>query len=155
MELDVHSIVQDSRAVTPGSVFIAVRGTEVDGHMFLEDAIARGANVLICEESYYTDAPNVCVLEVENSRHILGKLAQAFAENPAEKLRVVGITGTNGKTTTATLVYQVLRKLDYKAALLGTVSKRIIDEEMGSSLTTSDPIELAADMQKMVAAGCE
>lgn len=155
METEVDRICQDSRAVTPNSVFIAVRGTEVDGHMFLEDAIAKGATVLICEESYYTDAPGVCVLEVENTREILGDLAQAFAGNPAQKLRVVGITGTNGKTTTATLVYQVLTKLNKKPALLGTVSKRILNQELDSSLTTSDPIELAEDMKKMVEVGCE
>lgn len=155
LKIDLNAVYQDSRQVTPGSVFIAVRGTEVDGHMFLEDAIARGANVLICEESFYTDAPNVCVMEVENTRSILGKIAQAFKDNPAKKLRIVGITGTNGKTTIATLVYQVLCKVDRKVSLLGTVSKRILEDEIDSSLTTSDPIELANDMRAMVDAGSE
>lgn len=141
--------------MTPGSVFIAIRGNEVDGHMFLEDAIARGANVLICEESFYTDAKDVCVIEVESTREILGTIAQQFAGNPAEKLTIVGITGTNGKTTVATLVYQVLTKLGKKASLLGTVSKRILEEELHSSLTTSDPIELASDMKAMTEAGSE
>lgn len=141
--------------MTPGSVFIAIRGNEVDGHMFLEDAIARGANVLICEESFYTDAKDVCVIEVESTREILGTIAQKFAGNPAEKLTTVGITGTNGKTTVATLVYQVLTKLGKKASLLGTVSKRILEEELHSSLTTSDPIELASDMKAMTEAGSE
>lgn len=152
---EITSIFQNSRDVTEGSVFIAVRGTEVDGHLFLEDAIYRGAKVLICEESYYTDAEGVCVMEVEDTRSILGKLAQAFAGNPAKDLRIVGITGTNGKTTTATLVYQILSQAGKKASLLGTVSKRIIDEEVSSSLTTSDPIELASDMKAMVEAGSE
>lgn len=152
---EITSIFQNSRDVTEGSVFIAVRGTEVDGHLFLEDAIYRGAKVLICEESYYTDAEGVCVLEVEDTRGILGKLAQAFAGNPADNLRIVGITGTNGKTTTATLVYQILSQVGKKASLLGTVSKRIIDEEVSSSLTTSDPIELASDMKMMIEAGSE
>lgn len=141
--------------MTPGSVFIAIRGNEVDGHMFLEDAIARGANVLICEESFYTDAKEVCVIEVESTREILGTIAQRFAGNPAEKLTTIGITGTNGKTTVATLVYQVLTKLGKKASLLGTVSKRILEEELHSSLTTSDPIELASDMKAMTEAGSE
>ncbi len=154
-EEDLHSIVQDSRQVKENSVFIAIEGHEVDGHMFLEDAISLGAKVLITEESYYTDAEGVCVMEVENTRALLGKLAQAFAGNPAEKLKIVGITGTNGKTTTATLVHQVLSSLGEKTSLLGTVSKKILEEELDSSLTTSDPIELANDMKKMVEAGSE
>ncbi len=155
LDVQLTGVHQDSRQITPGSVFIAIRGTEVDGHMFLEDAIARGANVLICEESYYTDAKDVCVIEVENTRKILGILAQEFAGNPAKKLTIVGITGTNGKTTVATLVYQVLSKLEKKASLLGTVSKRILDVEFDSALTTSDPIELASDMKAMKEVGSE
>ncbi len=155
LELQLDHIVQDSREVKEGSVFIAIRGNEVDGHMFLEDAIARGAKVLICEESFYTEESDISVIEVENTRDILGKLAQEFAGNPAQKLRIIGITGTNGKTTTATLVYQVMCKLGRKASLLGTVSKRILQKEIESSLTTSDPIELAKDMKMMVEAGSE
>ena len=154
-EGELRSIYQDSRQVTEGSVFIAVRGHEVDGHMFLEDAISQGAKVLIVEESYYTDAEGVCVMEVENTRLLVGKLAQAFAGNPAKKLKAIGITGTNGKTTTATLVHQILSELGEKASLLGTVSKKILGEELESSLTTSDPIELASDMKMMVEAGSE
>lgn len=155
LKVELTGIHQDSRQVTPGSVFIAIRGTEVDGHIFLEDAIARGANVLICEESFYTEAPEVSVIEVEDTRTILGTIAQAFAGNPARNLRIVGITGTNGKTTVATLVYQVLCKTGRKSSLLGTVSKRILLDELDSSLTTSDPIELANDMRAMVDAGSE
>ena len=150
----IGSIVQDSRQVTNGSVFIAIRGTEVDGHMFLEDAIHRGAKIIICEESYYTDA-EVCVIEVENTRSLIGSLAQKMVGNPGNQLKIVGITGTNGKTTTATLVYQVLSELGAKASLLGTVEKRILDTVLGSKLTTADPIELAADMKAMVDAGSE
>ncbi len=152
---DLHSLVQNSREVTEGSVFIAVRGHEVDGHMFLEDAISQGAKVLITEESYYTDADGVCIMEVENTRVLVGKLAQAFAGNPARKLSIIGITGTNGKTTTATIVHQVLSKVGKKASLLGTVSKRILEKEITSSLTTSDPIELADDMKMMVDVGSQ
>lgn len=144
----------DSREVREGSVFIAIRGTQVDGHMFLEDAINRGARVIICEESYYTDE-DVCVIEVENTQKLAGPIAQAFAGNPGDQLKVIGVTGTNGKTTTATLVYQVLSSCGKKASLLGTVSKRILDDEFDSKLTTSDPIELAKDMRSMVDAGSE
>ncbi|MDR9417830.1 UDP-N-acetylmuramoyl-L-alanyl-D-glutamate--2,6-diaminopimelate ligase [Gracilimonas sp.] len=152
---ELTTFVLDSREAEPGSVFIAIRGTQVDGHMFLEDAIDRGAKVIICEESFYTEEEDVCVIEVENTKPLAGPLAQAFYGNPAKNLKVIGITGTNGKTTTATLVYQTLRACDKKAALLGTVSKKILDDEFDSKLTTSDPIELAADMQQMVDMGCE
>jgi UDP-N-acetylmuramoyl-L-alanyl-D-glutamate--2,6-diaminopimelate ligase len=153
-EGEVGPLVQDSRQVTDGSVFIAIRGTEVDGHMFLEDAIHRGAKVIVCEESYYTDA-DVCVIEVEDTRSLIGPLAQKMAGNPGEKIKIVGITGTNGKTTTATLVYQTLTEMGEKVSLLGTVEKKILDRSLDSKLTTADPIELANDMKKMVEAGSE
>ncbi|MGN8226157.1 UDP-N-acetylmuramoyl-L-alanyl-D-glutamate--2,6-diaminopimelate ligase [Gracilimonas sp. BCB1] len=151
---EITTFAINSRDVQKGSVFIAIRGTQVDGHMFLEDAIGRGAKVIICEESYYTDA-DVCVIEVENTQKLAGPIGQAFAGNPAKQLKVIGITGTNGKTTTATLVYQVLCACGEKASLLGTVSKRILEEVLDSKLTTSDPIELANDMKTMVEAGSE
>ncbi len=153
-EGELCSFAINSREVEKLGVFIAIRGTQVDGHLFLEDAIARGAKVVICEDSFYTDE-DVCVIEVENTQNIAGLIAQAFAGNPAEKLKVIGITGTNGKTTTATLVYQILSACGKKTSLLGTVSKRILDEILDSKLTTSDPIELAKDMKQMVDAGSE
>jgi UDP-N-acetylmuramoyl-L-alanyl-D-glutamate--2,6-diaminopimelate ligase len=151
---EITTFAIDSREVREGSVFIAIRGTQVDGHMFLEDAIGRGAKVIICEESYYTEA-DVCVIEVENTQQLAGPIAQAFTGNPAEQLKIIGITGTNGKTTTATLVYQVLCACGEKASLLGTVSKRILEEVFDSQLTTSNPIELANDMKTMIEAGAE
>lgn len=153
-EGEIGALVQDSRQVKDGSVFIAICGNEVDGHMFLEDAIHRGAKILICEESYYTDA-EVCVIEVENTRSLIGPLAQKMIGNPGDQLKVIGITGTNGKTTTATLVYQTLTALGEKASLLGTVEKKILDKSLDSRLTTADPIELALDMKAMVKAGSE
>lgn len=153
-EGEIGALVQDSRQIEEGSVFIAIRGTEVDGHMFLEDAIHRGAKVLICEESYYTDA-EVCVIEVEDTRSLIGPLAQEMAGNPGDRLKVIGITGTNGKTTTATLVFQTLSNLGEKVSLLGTVEKKILGKSLDSKLTTADPIELAADMKEMVEAGSE
>lgn len=147
-----NELTQDSRQVRPGSVFIAVRGTQVDGHMFIENAISKGASVIICEDAYYTEHKDVSVLEVEDTRKLVGPLAQAFEGNPAEQLILIGVTGTNGKTTVVTLVYQALEKLGARPSLLGTVDKRIHDEILESLLTTSDPIELARDMRKMVEA---
>ena len=149
---EIGTLTQDSRQVKGGSVFIAIKGFQVDGHTFIDDAIERGASVIICEETFYTEK-DVCVIEVEDTRSLIGPLAQAFEGNPAEKLKVIGITGTNGKTTVATLTYQALQKLGAKPSLLGTVAKRIGEKEMKSQLTTADPIELAADMSKMVEAG--
>ncbi len=143
---------QDSRKVETGDVFIAIKGFQVDGHSFIDDAIANGASVIICEGPFYSNE-EVSVVEVPDTRSLIGPLAQAFYDNPANKLTLIGITGTNGKTTVANLVYQALQKLGAKPSLLGTVAKRIGDQELESKLTTSDPIELAADMAQMVKAG--
>ncbi|PAU94498.1 UDP-N-acetylmuramoyl-L-alanyl-D-glutamate--2,6-diaminopimelate ligase [Aliifodinibius salipaludis] len=143
---------QDSREVETGDVFIAIKGFQVDGHSFIDDAIANGASVIICEDSFYSD-DEVCVVEVSDTRSLIGPLAQAFFNNPAHKLTLIGITGTNGKTTVANLVYQTLQNLGAKPSLLGTIAKRIGDQEVESKLTTSDPIELASDMAQMVEDG--
>lgn len=143
---------QDSRKIETGDVFIAIKGFQVDGHSFIDDAIANGASVIICEDPFYDD-DDACIVEVSDTRSLIGPLAQAFYDNPANKLTLIGITGTNGKTTVANLVYQTLQKLGAKPSLLGTIAKRIGDQEMESKLTTSDPIELASDMAQMVEAG--
>ncbi len=144
---------QDSRKVSSSGVFIAVRGTKVDGHTFIS-ALAHIPNLLIIGEESPESYPEVDnYMQVANTREIVGPLAQAFAGDPWQRLQVIGITGTNGKTTTATLLYELLSRSGKAVSLLGTVSKRILDEEIPSSLTTSDPIELANDMQAMVNAG--
>lgn len=148
----IGALTQDSREVTGGSVFIAVKGTRVDGHKFIDDAISCGAGVIICEE-VVSHKQNVCFVEVKDTRSLIGPLAQAFQNNPAKHLTLIGITGTNGKTTVATLVYQVLAQLGARPALLGTIEKRFGDEVMDSRLTTSDPIELARDMRRMAEVG--
>lgn len=143
-------LTQDSREVREGSVFIAVKGTQVDGHLFIENAISKGASVIICEDSYYSDE-DVCIVEVADTRSLVGPLAQAFEGYPAKDLKIIGITGTNGKTTVATLTYQLLREMGgARPSLLGTVAKRIDDKVLDSLLTTADPIELAQDMRRMV-----
>ncbi len=149
---DIGMLRQDSRKVEAGDVFIAIKGFQVDGHSFIDDAIAKGASVIICEDPFHSD-DEVCVVEVSDTRSLIGPLAQAFYGNPANKLTLIGITGTNGKTTVANLVYQTLQKLGAKPSLLGTIAKRVGDHEIESKLTTSDPIELASDMAQMVEAG--
>lgn len=143
---------QDSRRVEKGDVFIAIKGFQVDGHNFIDDAITNGASVIICEKSFYSEA-EITVIDVPDTRSLIGPLAQNFYGNPAKKLTLIGITGTNGKTTVATLTYQTLQKLGANPSLLGTVAKYIGNKEAESTLTTSDPIELASDMARMVDAG--
>lgn len=147
----IGMLTQDSRDVSERSVFIAVEGLQADGHTFIDDAIAKGANVVISEQPYNSN--EACVVLVEDTRSLVGPLAQAFEGFPAEKLKLIGVTGTNGKTTVSTLIYQVLQEIGVRPSLLGTVDKRIGDEVMDSRLTTADPIELASDMSRVVKAG--
>ncbi|WP_234571027.1 UDP-N-acetylmuramoyl-L-alanyl-D-glutamate--2,6-diaminopimelate ligase [Rhodohalobacter sp. 614A] len=150
----IGKLRQDSREIEPGDVFIAVKGTKSDGHNFIDEAIEGGASVIISEQELDTDS-DTAVLQVKKTRKLLGKLAQKMEGNPADKLTIIGVTGTNGKTTVATLVWQILTKLNYKASLLGTIEKRILDKKLPSRLTTADPIELAEAMREMVDAGTE
>ncbi len=146
-------LCHDSRLVKPGDLFVAVKGHKSDGHHYISQAIKNGASVIISEEA--VDTGDTCRILVKNSRSILSPLALLMAGNPEKKLTIVGITGTNGKTTVATLVWQMLTQTGHHASLLGTVEKRINHEIFESRLTTSDPIELASDLKKMVEAGSE
>ncbi len=150
----IRSLQQDSRQVKEDDVFIAIRGMNSDGHQFIEDAIAKGASVIICEEPYYTDDKGVSIIEVEETRPLLGKLAQAFQGNPSRSLTNIAVTGTNGKTTVATLVWQILNHLGEEVGLLGTVAKNYGGKEEKSRLTTADPVEIASDMKNMLDSGC-
>jgi UDP-N-acetylmuramoyl-L-alanyl-D-glutamate--2,6-diaminopimelate ligase len=146
----------DSRKVETGDIFIAVKGTQTDGHLYIGQAVENGAAIILAEEETDIELPDhVSMIRVADTRSLLAPLAQKLAGNPAEKLTIIGITGTNGKTTVATLVWQILRKMNLKAALLGTVAKKINDRDLPSRLTTSDPVELAADMKQIAEAGCE
>jgi len=150
---EIGRLCQDSRKLTPGDIFIAIRGLSSDGHNFIRKAIDNGATVIISEEKS-TDINNVAQIIVKDTRSLIGPLAQKMEGNPAESLTIVGITGTNGKTTVATLVWQVLTDLGQPASLLGTVEKRFNrTQSTDSSLTTADPVEIARDMKKMVQMG--
>ena len=142
----------DSRSVRKNDMFIALRGTASDGHLFIRDAIRKGARVVVCEhipEDLLSE--DLLFLQVADTRAIIGDLAQAFARHPARSMKMVGVTGTNGKTTVCTLVYQVLRKLGYNAGLLGTVETRIGDRVIESRLTTPDAVSLAETLEEMAA----
>ena len=149
------SLIQDSRHVSMGDVFIAVRGTQSDGHDYIDMAISKGAAVIITEEEQPPSSiKDIYQLVVKNTRSLLSPLALAFNGNPQKDITVVGVTGTNGKTTVSTLTYQILMKIGYKTALLGTVEKRIGNKRLPSKLTTPGALEIAQNLRAMVDAGC-
>jgi UDP-N-acetylmuramoyl-L-alanyl-D-glutamate--2,6-diaminopimelate ligase len=155
MGVDVNGICFDSRQVRPGHLFIAVRGTQSDGHVFISKAIESGASAIVCE-TVPENIPleNVTVVTVKSSAQALGIIASNYFGNPSEKVKLTGVTGTNGKTTVATLLYQLFGGLGYKCGLISTVENRIIDEAIHSTHTTPDPIQLNELLKRMVERGC-
>lgn len=150
-----HGMVQtDSRSVSPGDLFIAVRGIALDGHAFTEQAAERGATVIITEAdptwsgAEYLGPEDAIHVQVSSTRRLAGPLAQYVLGNPATSMTVIGVTGTNGKTTTATLIEQLLSECGAVTTLLGTIEKRFPDEIIQSRLTTTGPAELAADFAR-------
>ncbi len=154
MRADVKGVNIDSRKVGKGDMFIAVRGTAADGHTFIPKAIEQGASVIVCEE-VAEPVDGVGYLIVENSEQIVGQIATNFYGNPTEKLKLVGVTGTNGKTTIATVLYEMFRRMGHKVGLLSTVVNYIDGEAIPTDHTTPDPVTLNELLAKMVEAGCE
>lgn len=153
-ELEVTGIQFDSRKVTANSVFVATRGSAVDGHDFIPMAIEKGAAAVVCEQLPAEVAPNVCYILVDNSSDALGHMASAWYDFPSSKLTLVGVTGTNGKTTIATLLYKLFRELGYKAGLLSTVCNYVNDLAVEATHTTPDSLTLNELLAQMVDAGC-
>ncbi len=145
----------DSRKVNKNNLFVAVRGTQVDGHQFIDKAIEQGAKVIVCEEFPNTLNEDITYIKVENSAEALGKISSNYFDNPSSKLKLVGITGTNGKTTTATLLYNLFLDMGYKAGLLSTICNYVHTEAIPSTHTTPNPIELNRLLADMVEAGCD
>lgn len=154
-ERPVGGLTFDSRAVKPGDCFFAVRGTQADGHAFIPAAVSAGAAAVVCEQLPADPAPGVTYVAVPDSAGAMADLAAAFYDYPSRELKLVGITGTNGKTTTATLLYDLVRALGYKAGLISTVVYRIEGREVEATHTTPDSIRLNALMREMADAGCE
>lgn len=154
-EIEICGVQSDSRKVEKGNVFVATRGTNVDGHNYITSAIEKGAVAIVCETLPETTQSGITFIRVENSLEALGLLACAWFDNPSEKLTLVGVTGTNGKTTIATLLYQMFRQFGYKAGLLSTVRNYVVDEPVEATHTTPDPLELNGLLSKMVDAGCQ
>ncbi|MBO4660069.1 MAG: UDP-N-acetylmuramoyl-L-alanyl-D-glutamate--2,6-diaminopimelate ligase [Prevotella sp.] len=153
-DVDITGVNIDSRRVADGHLFVAMRGTQVDGHQFIDKARTQGAVAILCEE-IPADTDGATFIQVASTEDSVGVIATTFYGNPSEKLKLVGVTGTNGKTTIATLLYNMFRKFGHKVGLLSTVCNYIDGEVVPASHTTPDPIQLNALLAQMVAAGCE
>ncbi len=153
-DVDITGINIDSRKIADGHLFVAMKGTQVDGHRFIGKAIEQGARAVLCED-LPEETTGVTFVQVESTEDAVGKVATLFYGDPSTKVKLVGVTGTNGKTTIATLLYNMFRKLGYKCGLLSTVCNYIEDETVPASHTTPDPIELNQLLARMVDAGCQ
>ena len=153
---DIKGINIDSRKIEQGHLFVAMKGTQTDGHKFIEKAIELGASAVLLEDMpAETTEKDVTYIQVKSTEDAVGKVATTFYGDPSHQLKLVGVTGTNGKTTVATLLYNMFRKFGHKVGLLSTVCNYIDDKEVPASHTTPDPIELNALLARMVAEGCE
>ena len=154
--LEVSAICSDSRKVVPGALFVAVKGYASDGHAYIPEAIRKGAVAVICESvpEGLDASPEICFVQVENSRKAVALAADAFYGHPSGKLTLVGITGTNGKTTTVTLLYKLFMGLGYHCGLLSTIANYVGTRRLETENTTVDPITLNSLMAQMVDEGC-
>lgn len=155
VDIEIKGVNIDSRKIENGHLFIAMKGTQVDGHKFISKAIELGAVAILLEDMPEVLDDKVTYIQVASTEEDAGKVATMFYGDPSHKLKLVGVTGTNGKTTIATLLYRMFREFGYKVGLLSTVCNYINDEEYPASHTTPDPIELNCLLAKMVDEGCE
>ena len=152
---EISEINFDSRKVVEDSMYVAISGTVSDGHSFIQSAIEKGANAIVCEIFPEVLSNNISYIKVKNTAQALGSLAANFFGNPSEQLKLIGITGTNGKTSTSTLLFDLLKLMGEKSALISTVEYRIGDEVFPSTHTTPDVITLYQILRKAVDSGCE
>ncbi|MBF1419187.1 MAG: UDP-N-acetylmuramoyl-L-alanyl-D-glutamate--2,6-diaminopimelate ligase [Prevotella histicola] len=155
IDIDIKGVNIDSRKIENGHLFIAMKGTQVDGHKFINKAIDLGATAILLEDMPETLEDKVTYVQVKSTEEDAGKVATLFYGDPSKKLKLVGVTGTNGKTTIATLLYEMFREFGYKVGLLSTVCNYIDDKAIPADHTTPDPIELNRLLGDMVAEGCE
>jgi UDP-N-acetylmuramoyl-L-alanyl-D-glutamate--2,6-diaminopimelate ligase len=154
-DFDVEQIVFDSRQAGAGSLFVAMRGTVVDGHQFIQQVIEAGCKCIVCEDVPAGISQGVTVIKVKDSSLALGEMAAAYYGHPSKNLKLVGVTGTNGKTTIATLLYHLVMNMGYKAGLFSTVANYIGKYKLDATHTTPDAVTLNKIMADMVEAGCE
>ena len=152
---DITGIHMDSRKIMSGDLFVAVKGTQVDGHAYIEKASEKGAIDIVCETLPEHLEINITYIQVADTEEYVGKLATTFYGNPTEKLELIGVTGTNGKTTIATLLYNMFRKFGYKVGLISTVCNYIDEEAIPTEHTTPDPITLNKLLGRMADEGCK
>lgn len=153
--VEITGVDIDSRRVEPGHLFVAIKGTQTDGHAFMDKAASLGAAAILCETMPDNMAEGVTYVKVASTEDAVGSVATIFYGEPSKKLKLIGVTGTNGKTTIATLLYDMFRKLGHRCGLLSTVCNYIEGEAVPASHTTPDPIELNRLLAKMAEAGCE
>lgn len=153
MNIRISSVQFDSRKVEKGDLFVAVEGTQVDGHDYIDQAIKNGAAAIVCQKDIKS-SENVTFVKTHDSSRALAMIASNYYGNPSAKIKLVGITGTNGKTTIATLLYQLYRKLGYNAGLLSTIQNKINDKEIKTTHTTADALQINHLLNEMVSAGC-
>ena len=154
-DVDITGVKIDSRQIEPGFLFVAIKGTQTDGHRFIPKAIELGARAILCEDLPEERTEGVTYVQVPSCESAVGPIATQFHGDPTSRLKLVGVTGTNGKTTIATLLYNMFRKMGHKCGLLSTVCNYIEGEAVPASHTTPDAIELNELLERMVAAGCE
>ena len=154
MEVAVKDIVFDSRKVGKGSAFVAIKGTQVDGHEYIAAALEKGATIIVCEILPKEIIPGITYVQVINSAKALGIMAANYFGNPSDKISVVAVTGTNGKTTTVTLLHQLFVAMGYSTGLLSTVENKINNEVIPATHTTPDAVSVQALLRQMVDAGC-
>lgn len=152
---EIAGIAIDSRKVVPGGLFVAMRGTQTDGHAYIAAAEEAGARIVVCEQLPGQQSAQVTYVTVKDSEEAAGRMATTFYGNPTERMQLVGVTGTNGKTTIATLLYRLFRRLGYKAGLLSTVCNYVDDRAVPAQQTTPDPITLNRLLGEMADCGCQ
>ena len=152
--IEITTVISDSRRAIPGALFVAVRGVNVDGHSFIPSLHEKGVVAIVCEELPMVLEPTVTYVRVANTSVALGFIASEWWDNPSQKLKLVGVTGTNGKTTTATLIYEMARLMGYKAGLLSTVCNYVETEAVPATQTTPDPLTINELLHRMVECGC-
>jgi UDP-N-acetylmuramoyl-L-alanyl-D-glutamate--2,6-diaminopimelate ligase len=154
-DINIFDIGFDSRTIEKDALFFAISGDTVDGHNFIDAAIANGAKAVVCEHIPVTKNEKVCYIRVKSSGLVIGQIANIFYNRPSEKLKLVGVTGTNGKTTTATLLYRLFKDLGYRVGLFSTIAIYIDDTKIETSHTTPDAIRINRILRKMVECGCD
>ncbi len=155
MHVEVSLLTYDSRNVSNGAVFFAVKGTQVDGHKFIDDVIAKGAACIVCEVLPNVLNENICYVQVSNTSVAMANMATCWYDYPSQKLKLVAVTGTNGKTTVATLLFKLFRSFGHHVGLLSTVQNQINENIIPSTHTTPDAIKINELLNQMVEAGCE